>query len=98
MFYLTAVGGSSQCPSGERGVVYIRRPGDFDWAVIDQVMCKVSGYRICSSEDMLVLNEVCDSLSVLFIVHEYRPTISRESHGLRVFLTLSRFDQGISRF
>ena len=41
VFYLTAVGGSSHYPSGQRGVVYIRRPGDADWGVIDQVMHKV---------------------------------------------------------
>ena len=69
MFYLTAVGGSSQYPSGQRGVVYVRRPGDADWGVLDQVMNKVSEYRICHSENavklVLVLIEVCNGVLIL---------------------------------
>ena len=54
MFYLTAVGGSSQYPSGQRGVVYVRRPDDADWGVLDQVMDKVSEYRICHSVKLVL--------------------------------------------
>ena len=41
VFYLTAVGGSSQYPSGRRDEVYVRSPGGTEWKLLTEVVQKV---------------------------------------------------------
>ena len=41
VFYTTAVGGSTQYPEGDKGVVYVSRPGTTEWSVLSEAMKEV---------------------------------------------------------
>ena len=41
VFYMTAVGGSSQCPTGRSDEVYARSPGGTEWQLLTELAQKV---------------------------------------------------------
>ena len=52
VFYMTAVGGSSQCPSGRSDEVYARSLGGTEWQLLTELVQKV---MLVSSTSMLVM-------------------------------------------